>query len=336
MKNFDVAPLQKAINEANSIVISSHYNPDGDAVGSGLGWYQFLKNSGKKVIFILPNPFPDFLKHLPSCEEIWIYSENRDRCQEAIDACDLLFALDYNTLSRTGDDLAPILEKSKAPKILIDHHLEPDSVFYLQYSDTDSCSTSEIVFYLIEKMDGLQALGSEGGSALYTGIMTDSGSFRFGTVSSYTHRAVATLLNMGVKHDKLHEQVYDSASLVRYKLMGRMLDRIEILENKACILYLTTRDFKEIGGEKGDTEGFVNMGLSIKGLEICAFFREEKDKVKISFRSKGDIDVNQFARAHFEGGGHKNAAGGSSTENIFSAMDKFKSLVLDFLNNSQG
>jgi phosphoesterase RecJ-like protein len=331
MKNFDVKPLQAAINSANNICITSHFNPDGDAVGSSLGFYWFLKGLGKNVHIILPNSIPDFLLDLPGVNEIIIFSEQKDHAAQILKQTDLLFSLDYNTLSRVGADMQAALEACVCPKILIDHHLEPSPDFYQYFSDTEVCSTSEIVFYLIEQMNGLVLMGKEGGSGIYTGIMTDSGSFRFATVSSMTHRTVATLIDMGVKHHKLHEKVYDSASLVRYKLMGRMLDRIEILDQKACVLYLTKEDFWEIGGEKGDTEGFVNMGLSIKGIEICGFFSEEKEKVKISFRSKGDIDVNTFARQYFEGGGHKNAAGGSSKENLNTTLQKFRNLVLEYL-----
>mgnify|MGYP001950521493 CR=1 FL=1 len=304
--------LQSKLAERPSIVITNHVNPDGDAVGSATALYGLLKAQGHQVQMIMPNAYSDNLKWMVHAEEVLLYEEQAQLAETAIDQADLIIHLDYNALARSGK-MEPVLTAAKAQKLVIDHHQQPDDFPDYLISDTAMSSTCEMVFHFAAAMDWLDLLNRDLAEALYCGISTDTGNFKFSSTSPLTHRVAAQLLEKGVRSQMVSSQVYDSNRLSRFKLLGRLLENMEPLpEYGAVLMHLSPEDIDRCGFEKGDTEGFVNYGLSIKGMELSVFIVPRDGAFKLSFRSKTSFDVNQFARKYWQGGGHKNAAGGSS------------------------
>jgi phosphoesterase RecJ-like protein len=309
-----------------------HKNPDGDAVGSCLGLYFFLKELGHNANVIVPNDFPDFLKWLPGSETITIYEKSIDHSLTLISEADLIFTLDFNSLGRIGAMQEP-LEKSTAKFIMIDHHQQPDDYAAATYSDTFMSSTSEMVYVFIESLQGLHLLDSKIATNLYAGIMTDTGSFRFPSTSSNTHRRIADLMDAGANNAEIHQNIYDTNSPDRMKLLGVALKNLVILsEFNTAYISLTQQDLDDNNFKKGDTEGFVNYALSIKGIVFAVIFIENKQEniVKMSLRSKGDFSVNDVARTHYNGGGHINAAGGRSSHSLNKTISEFISILPDY------
>lgn len=310
----------------NKIVILTHYNPDGDAIGSSLGLKHYLKTKGLEAKVIVPNDFPKFLKWLPEAKKIIIADYKRKKAREMIKEADVLFILDFNASHRAGNLVAPWIDCARGIKILIDHHQQPDD-FDFVYSDTNIPATSQMVYHFIEAMEDEDKVTVDMSETLYCGIMTDTGGFRFRSTSAVTHRIIANLIECGANPAKITSNTWDTNTVSRLKLLSLILSRIEIVKDgKVAILYLTREELKNYGFEKGDTEGFVNYGLSIAGTRISAFFMEDlyEDFIKISFRSKDDVDVNQFARKYFNGGGHINAAGGKYLKSMKETIEDFK------------
>lgn len=310
----------------NKIVILTHYNPDGDAIGSSLGLKHYLKTKGLETKVIVPNDFPKFLKWLPEAKKIIIADYKRKKAREMIEEADVLFILDFNSSHRAGNLVAPWIDCARGIKILIDHHQQPDD-FDFVYSDTNIPATSQMVYHFIEAMEDEDKVTVDMSETLYCGIMTDTGGFRFRSTSAVTHRIIANLIECGANPAKITSNTWDTNTVSRLKLLSLILSRIEIVKDgKVAILYLTREELKNYGFEKGDTEGFVNYGLSIAGTRISAFFMEDlyEDFIKISFRSKDDVDVNQFARKYFNGGGHINAAGGKYLKSMKETIEDFK------------
>ncbi|MFT4683256.1 MAG: phosphoesterase RecJ-like protein [Flavobacteriales bacterium] len=322
---------RKAIVEAaKKIVITAHKSPDGDAVGSSLALYHLLKKMGKDATVILPDPFAVFLKWMPGADEIVFHSKEEERCAELISEADLIFCLDYNVLHRTGK-LAPLLEAQVGKKkfILIDHHQQPDTFPDVLISDTSSCSTAELIYEFAVSLDAEDLVDATIGSCIYCGIVTDSGSFRFPNVKPETHEIVASLLRKGVDHAAIHRAIYDTNKEDRMRLVGYALSEKLVVnrELKTAYISLSTEELLRFNYESGDTEGLVNQALSINGVNFAAFLRQANDIVKISFRSQGAFNVNLFARAHFDGGGHNNAAGAATSELLAEAVSRFESLL---------
>ncbi|MFM1807599.1 MAG: hypothetical protein RLZZ242_324 [Bacteroidota bacterium] len=333
MISYDIAPLEHALKSGESAVIIPHKNPDGDALGACLALYHFLTSRGKTCTVIAPNGFPDFLNWMPGSSEILIAENAQEQAHHLIQETELIFTLDFNDLSRCG-----VLENSVASatafKVMIDHHIDPKDYAQLTYSDTNMSSTCELVYHLITAMDGTSVLSSEISSCLYTGILTDTGSFKYPTATATTLRVVAELVDHGADKSRIAQELFDQGHLSRFKLMGRCIEHLEVFETYAtALMYLTEKDKQDCQFKKGDTEGFVNMGLQLKGIHFSAIFIEhaEDRMIKISFRSIGAFDVNAFARAHFDGGGHKNAAGGRSDLSLEETLVKFKSLLPHYL-----
>lgn len=322
------------IQNAHHIVVTSHKTPDGDAIGSALAMHHFLIALGKNVTTILPDEVPEFLQWLPAYNDILIFDKQPDIASAAIEKADLIFALDYNVLSRTGASMQAKLESAKADFILIDHHQQPGDFPKVVYSDTKACSTCEMLFRFIEQCGLKEKINIAMAECIYCGIMTDSGSFRFPSVSADTHRIVGDLISLGMDHANIHRQVYDTNLLDRLRLVGYALsEKLEIIEYCAtALISLTAEELKRFNHRQGDTESLVNQALSIKGIKLAAFFREGNNEVKISLRSKGSFDVNAFARKHWQGGGHINAAGGSSQQDMAASLQKFKKLALEYKN----
>jgi bifunctional oligoribonuclease and PAP phosphatase NrnA len=329
--------INQCLETSKHIVILSHHNPDGDAIGSSLGLQLYLKNRGIEATVMVPNDFPKFLKWMPQAKKIVIADYKKHIANTLMQQADLIFCLDFNHPSRINA-LGPLLLASKATKILIDHHQSPDA-FDFVYSDTSIPATCQMVYQWIMANGHAQYIDSDVAQCLYTGVMTDTGGFRFRSTGPETHRMAAHLIEAGAEPADITSQVLDTNSLSRLRLLGLILDRIELAhDGQVAILFLKRHELKTYGFEKGDTEGFVNYGLSILGVKIAAFFMEDlqEDFIKISFRSKNDADVNAFSRAYFNGGGHINAAGGRSDENLEATLHNFKSKLSFFDSADEG
>jgi len=311
---------------SKKIAIIHHRNPDGDALGSTLGLYHFLKKMGHTPTVISPNEYPDFLAWMPGAESVRIFEREIADCIKLLDEAELVFTLDFNHLSRTGDAMEPALKKVKAPFIMIDHHQKPDDYATVTFSDTRYGSTCEMVYHFITQLGHKNLLDATIGTCLYTGIVTDSGSFRFHTTTGTTHRIVAEFIDLGVDNSAVHSLLFDNNSPSRLKVLAQSLENMVILpEYKTSYMFLSQEELNRLNHIKGDTEGVVNYGLSMKGIIFTAFFTENKDEgiIKISFRSKNGFDVNEYARQYFSGGGHINAAGGRSHESLQATIQKF-------------
>lgn len=324
----ELSQIKNLLTPEKKVVIITHYNPDGDAIGSSLGLKHFLKTFGVEATVLVPNDFPKFLKWMPEAKKIIIADYKRKQAGEAIYHADVIFCLDFNSTSRIGI-LGDWLAKSWAKKILIDHHQQPDH-FDFVYSDVSVPATCQMVYHFIEAMKMEGFVNQDIAECLYTGIMTDTGGFRFRSTSAGTHRIVANLIEKGVDPAKISSLTWDTNTVSRLKLLALVLGRIEVVKGgKVSILWLKRDELKEYGFEKGDTDGFVNYGLSVVGTQVSAFFMEDlyEDFIKISFRSKEDADVNQFSRKYFNGGGHINAAGGKYFEAIEETIGYFKEKI---------
>ncbi len=329
MKKNEIAEIQTLLSTKKTIVIVPHKNPDGDAIGSTLGLYHYLKQQNHNVQVITPNDYPDFLKWVPGQETILKYDLQTEASNDIIKKADLIFTLDFNAFHRTGL-MAPILEASSSVKILIDHHQEPDNYATYMYSDVSMSSTCEMVYNFIEMLGDVDLIDETITTCLYLGIMTDSGSFRFPSTTSRTHRVVANLIDKGAKNASIHNNVYDTNSYNRLQLLGCALTNLKVLPDlKTAYITLSQSELQKFDYRKGDTEGVVNYALSLKDIVFAAIFIEDKQEgiVKISLRSKGSFSVNEFSRAHFNGGGHNNAAGGRSETSLKSTVDKFLSIL---------
>lgn len=325
----ELSEIKKILNPQNKIVIITHYNPDGDAIGSSLGLKHYLNTKGIDAEVVVPNDFPKFLKWMPDAKKIIIADYKQKKASDLIKNADIIFILDFNTPSRSGNFVSSLIEKSKGKKILIDHHQQPDT-FDFVYSDTTIPATCQMIYHFIEAMEETHFINENTAKCLYTGIMTDTGGFRYRSTSATTHRITANLIEKGAEPSEISSNTWDTNSISRIHLLSLILSRLEVInDGKTAILYLKRDELKKYGFEKGDTEGFVNYGLSILGVEVSAFFIEDlyEEFIKISFRSKKNIDVNNFSRKYFNGGGHINASGGKSLDDMETTISKFKNLA---------
>ena len=324
--------LKKYFSKPRKVVITTHRSPDGDALGSSIALYDRLKEHGHEVKVIVPNSYPNFLKFLPFIFDVLIYEDDEEKCMEIINKTDTFFFLDFNDYCRI-DNMEKLISNHNAYKIMIDHHQSPSINADQILSNVSICSTAELVFEFINSLNF--GLSYESAIALYTGIVTDSGSFKYDLVSKKTHSIASELLSFDINHGDIHRQLFDNNSVSRMKLLGCCLTtNFEILSDyNTAFFYLRQYDLIQNDFKKGDTEGFVNMPLSLKGIVFSAFFVEYEDGIKISFRSKSHFDVNKFSRNHFNGGGHKNAAGGKITDmNLMKVIEYFKSTLEDYKN----
>ncbi len=328
MRILELNDLKEYLQGNRNVVITNHVNPDGDAMGSALALKLFLEGRGHDVHLVAPNEPPDFLRWLPSYDEVILADQQPDLTKEIFENAEIIFSLDYNASHRAGDMIQGLLASVNARKVMIDHHREPEDWPNDMYSDTGKGSTAEMVYDLIQWWDGDGELNADISTCLYVGIVTDTGSFRFSSTTPDTHRAAARLLETGAVPAEIYDKVYDVNTRERLKLLGAMLDEMEILEDKGvAILYLDAPTMQKYQYSRGDSEGFVNYGLSIKGVRMSAFFREDGNVTKCSFRSKGELDVNTFARTYFNGGGHLNAAGGLFHGKPSEAIELLKSAL---------
>jgi len=332
MEAKDIKKTKTLLQSSENIVITCHKGPDGDAIGSTLALYLYLKKQEKNVQVIVPDDFPFFLKWLPESEQILLYDANKEESDTLINNADLIFTLDFNALHRTGD-MQEILSKASAKFIMIDHHQQPDAYAEVTYSDTSICSTCQMVYHFIDALNDLNSIDTDIANCIYTGIMTDTGSFRFRSTTSTTHRVIANLIDIGIDNAKIHQNVYDSNSYNRLQLLGKSLNNLKVIpELSTAYISLSADEQNEFNAQKGDTEGVVNYALSLQGIKLAAIFKEDQNSslIKISLRSKGDFSVNEFSRAHFNGGGHTNAAGGASKLTLEETLEKFISILPDY------
>ena len=324
-------PLNESFNGKVSIV--THKNPDGDALGSSLGLYRLIKNMNINVSVICPNDFPAFLSWMDNSSEIIIFEKNTELAKEVIGTSDLLFCLDFNALNRI-DKLAEHVKSARAFKILIDHHPDPEDFCDISISQISASSTAELVYLYIRNTSLKKYLDRNIAESIFTGVMTDTGCFSFNSSNPDTFRVVAELLELGIHKDSIYSNVYDNYSENRMRLLGHSIaNNMKVFyEYKTAYIIITKEEIEKYKFEIGDSEGFVNYPFSIKGIIFTALFTEKKDFVRISFRSKGDFSCNAFARKHFQGGGHKNAAGGESPLPIQDVVKRFESLLGKYKN----
>lgn len=318
---------------AKRIAIVTHTNPDGDAIGSSLAWAEVLRGWGHQVSCLVPNRYPAFLDWMAGIESVVVAKESPEKAGEIIASAELVFVMDLNKIDRL-DLMTEPLAASKAPRILIDHHLMPPVEEYdLLFSYPDMCSTAFVTYKLIEATCGTEAISVEMAENLYAGIMTDTGNFAFSFLTPDLMRAVAVLLERGLNIPKVNTAVYNSYSASRVKLLGFALGRkMEVIEDgKAAYISLSEREMRRYDFQLGDSEGFVNYPLTIAGMKMSALFIETRKFIRVSLRSRGDeVDVNIFARRYFGGGGHKNAAGGKSFVSIEETVEIFKKAVAEY------
>ncbi|WP_298901599.1 bifunctional oligoribonuclease/PAP phosphatase NrnA [uncultured Psychroserpens sp.] len=329
MNKDDINSIKALLSSPKAIVIIPHKNPDGDAIGSTLGLYRYLKMYNHNVIVIAPNDYPDFLKWMPDESTILKYESQQEESDDYIKNADILFTLDFNSLSRIGDMEAAVTA-AQGMKIMIDHHQQPDQYAKYMYSDVSMSSTCEMVFNFIDMLGDSDKINSDIATCLYAGIMTDTGSFRFPSTTSATHHIIGNLIEKGARNSDIHNNIYDTNSYERLQLLGRALSNLKVIpEYRTAYITLSQDELNTFNFKKGDTEGFVNYGLSLKGIIFAAIFIENQQEniIKISLRSKGDFSVNKLSRAHFSGGGHTNAAGGKSDLNLNETIDKFISIL---------
>ena len=322
-----ITSFKSWLKPQSSILITSHQNPDGDAIGSATALCGVLQKLGYHVQMIMPNDYADNLKWMTLAETVSFYESDTAFAAAEIADKDIIIHLDYNSLKRSGA-MEEALASSPAKKIMIDHHQQPEDFADILVSDTSMSSTCEMVYHFLEALNWIEYLDKDLAEALYTGIATDTGNFRFSSTAPATHRVAAHLLALGVESQKVASRVYDSNTPSRFKLLGRALDSMEVLpQYHAAIISLSEKDLLECGFNNGDTEGFVNYGLSLIGIELSAFICPREGTLKMSFRSKTTFDVNTFARKHFKGGGHRNAAGGSSDLSLVNTIKRIKEIL---------
>ncbi len=332
MTHEDIETVKQLLSTPKKIAIIPHRNPDGDAMGSTLGLYHYLKLKGHTPTVIAPNEFPEFLAWLPDAGSVKIFEKDPELVTKVLEEAELVFTLDFNHLGRTGDLMEKALKQLTAPFIMIDHHQMPDTYAKVAFSDTSYGSTCEMVYHFLNALGEESLIDKTIATCLYTGIVTDSGSFRFPSTTGTTHRIVAEFIDKGIDNSEIHSLLFDNHSHNRIQILARALQNMRVLP-QYCTSYssLSQEELNSFNHSKGDTEGIVNYGLSMKDIVFTAFFTENKDEgiIKISFRSKGGFDVNTYARKYFSGGGHVNAAGGKSTESLEATIQKFIATLAD-------
>lgn len=329
----DIKILTELLVKRPKISIIPHKNPDGDAIGSCLALYQYLRKKQYDVCVVSPTDYPDFLKWLPDSDSVLVFTNNSQEALNQIANSKLIFTLDFNSLYR-ADTLTEALQASKADFVMIDHHQQPDTYAAVTYSDSTASSTCELIYKFIEKLGDVELIDQDIATCLYTGIMTDTGSFKYSLTTATTHRIVASLIEKGANPSLISTNVFDSYSIDRLQLLGKALDNLVFIEQyQTAYITLSANDLKQFNFQKGDTEGVVNYGLRIKQADLAVIFIEEENEkiIKISFRSKGNLDVNVLARKYFSGGGHINASGGRSEESLEDTLAYFLKILPEFL-----
>lgn len=324
-------PIQDCLallQSPQTIFITTHHKPDGDAIGSMMGLAHYFIKKGHRVFPVSPSEVPDFLGWIPGLETVYNYEAEPKKVEQALAESSLIFCLDFNDFGRVRT-METLLTSATQPKILIDHHLFPKPYFEYGVSDTSKSSTCEMIYDFINMAGDNHLIDETIAACLYTGVMTDTGSFRFPVTGASVHRMIADLKDKGLQHSPIHEEIYDSWTEGRMKFLGYILkERMEIFpELHSGLITIAQKDIDDYHVQTGDTEGLVNYPTSIAGIRFATLIIERKDGIKMSFRSKGDFDVNTFARENFNGGGHFNASGGQSSQSFTETILRFKKIL---------
>lgn len=319
----NIVKFKELVESGKSITIICHTNPDGDTVGSALALYHFLSKKKNKVTVVVPNDLPEFLKWMNGADKIVVAFHHQKKVKAIIEQAEVIIIVDFNSLHRL-DDIATFVTDSKATKVVIDHHLQPEEFANITFSETSVSSTSELIYLILSDMNELHNLTIEIAEGLYVGILTDTGSFSY-SLSEKTFIVASELLKIGINATYINQMIYDTYSEKRLRLLGYCLsDKLEVMQDyHVAYISLTKEELRRFSHQTGDTEGVVNFALSIKGINLAAIFVERTNQIRLSLRSKGSFNVNKLARKYFNGGGHKNAAGGHLDCTLDEAILKF-------------
>ena len=329
----DIDHLKAIIGEGSFFVLTCHAGPDGDALGSTLGMAHYLRELGKEALVIVPDAFPDFLAWMPGAQEILRFDKQRDKAELMLSMADVIFAMDYNALNRV-DDMGALIAKSKAKKVLVDHHLQPDNFCNLSFSYPKLSSTCEVVFRLVMAMEGCELLTKAACECIYTGMMTDTGNFSYGPCTQEVYLIISMLMQKEINKDRIYNKVFNNYSEGRLRLMGYVLfEKMRVFpEQHTALITLSREEMARFNFNKGDSEGLVNIPLQMKGIYFSAFLREDTDKdlIRVSLRSQGTFPCNKFASQYFGGGGHLNASGGQHNGTLAEAVAIFEKALEEF------
>lgn len=320
--------IKPLLSTPKDIVIISHRNPDGDAIGASLGLQSVLKRMMHNVSIVLPSECPPIFDFLEDIKDITVYDLKQDLAKERIARAQIIFCLDFNSLERIDKVGALVAGNKDAKIVMIDHHIDPEPFADFVISDVEASSTAEMVYKFIEEIGQLSKLNVKAGEALFTGIITDTGSFKYST-RPLTYKVASALKELGVDDYALQNNIFNSLKPKHLRLLGHCLaNRFELFEeHRAAMIHLTKADYVDFDIQRGDTEGIINYALMIKNVDVAAFITEQPNIIKISLRSKGDINVQKIAAANFNGGGHRNASGGSAYAKLEDILNKWRSLV---------
>lgn len=330
MQNLEA--FKSDINSPKKVVITTHHKPDADALGSSLGLAGYLMKKGHEVIVIAPTDYADFLAWMKGNDDVIVYNEgNESKSEKLIIDADMIFCLDFSSLKRINE-LGEVVRKSNATKVLIDHHLEPEDFADYMHWSTDAAATAELIYDLICDLGDRSLIDKDIAESLYAGVMTDTGSFKHPNTTEHVFKVCADLISLGADTSKVSKLIYDTNSLNRVKFLGFALnEKLKVIpEYHTAYFAISADELKQFDSKTGDTEGLVNYALSIEDIKFAAVIIDRTEAVKMSFRSIGDFSVNEFARANFDGGGHKNAAGGISHESLEKTVEKFESLLSSY------
>jgi len=327
-----IASLIELLAQPQKIVITTHHKPDGDAMGSSLGLYNYLIQQGHYVNVITPTDYPGYFNWMPGNSSVTIYTEHPEDAASLISEAKIIFCLDFNALGRINE-MGALVSKSAAYKVMIDHHLEPQNFDDYRYWNTGACATAQLVYtFIVEELKHKELVNKDVASCLYAGILTDSASFHLPNTTSAVHRITADLIDAGAVNWRIYDLVYNNSPENRLRFLGLCLsERLEVLyEFNTAIFHVTKQDLEKYDIQTGDTEGIVNYALSIAGIKLAAFIIEREEKVKLSLRSKGDIPANEICKKYFNGGGHFNAAGGHSEDSLENVINQFKLILPEY------
>ena len=329
----DIERLKTIVSEGNFFVLTCHAGPDGDALGSTLAFAHYLNALGKEAMVVVPDAFPDFLAWMPGAQEILRFDKYREKAELMIAMADVIFAMDYNALNRV-DDMGELIAKSKAKKVLVDHHLSPENFCDVSFSYPHLSSTCEVVFRLIVAMEGYGLLSKAACECIYAGMMTDTGCFSYGPCTQEVYLIISMLMQKEINKDRVYNKVFNNYSEGRLRLMGYVLyEKLRVFpEHHAALITLSREEMARFDFNKGDSEGLVNIPLQMKGIYFSAFLREDTDKdlIRVSLRSQGTFACNKFAAQYFSGGGHLNASGGQHKGTLEEAIEIFEKALEEF------
>lgn len=328
----NISAFKELLSNPKKMVILTHFKPDADALGSSLGLARYLQKKNHTVQVITPSDYPDFISWMAGNDDVVVFQpEKPQKSASLIEDADIIFCLDFSNLNRIND-LGEMVRRSSAKKVLIDHHLEPEKFSDFEQWDCTAASTAELVYELIVELGDASYIDEDIANCLYAGIMTDTGGFRHSNTTHKVFKIAGELVGAGANPYQVSKLVYDTNSIERLRLMGYVLgQKLQILpEYRTAYIVLSAEELKRYSSQTGDTEGLVNYGLSIKGIKLSVLISDRKDSIKLSFRSLGKFSVNDMARAHFSGGGHRNAAGGQTNLTLEQTLQKFLALLPDY------